>query len=259
MASRKWIYSSLLPLLISSVVMVGVGTNPVRADSQLRLDGLGVNDCHRQFCQQSQLLSTAENNDVVLLIVETCCNTTISSVSDSSGLTFSERLSYASRTSSGGQMIWEYYAVANARLESDNITVVTDQCCYRVWGMQVLAVSGADTSTVFDQDPSVPATVSCPGPDCGDCTANFAHGACSASIQTTTHDFVIASIPINDAGPCGPHYPSGSIPGFTNITNQNGRFEVDYAITTEQQNYVQVDCNGTDAMAIVVDAIMASG
>jgi hypothetical protein len=197
---------------------------------------------------------------VILVIVETCCNTIISSINDDSGLAFTERLSYASDTGNGlvEQRIWEYSAIATSPLDSDNITVIVDQCCYSVWGMQVLAISGADTSTVYDRDPSVPATVSCPGPDCGDCTANFNQGTCSASIQTTTWDFVIASIAINDAGPCGPSYPNGSVPGFTNVTNQNARFEVDYAITTEPQSYVRVDCNGTDAIAIVVDAIIAS-
>ncbi|TMI08558.1 hypothetical protein E6H34_04790 [Candidatus Bathyarchaeota archaeon] len=163
-----------------------------------------------------------QENDVILVIVETCCNNSLLSISNDTGLTFTQRLSYASQTSyeAQAQTIWEYYAIATLPLDSDNITVVAHRCCCSVWGMQALAISGADTSTIFDQDPSVPATVSCPGPDCGDCTASFTHGTCSTSIHTSTQDFVIASIPINDAGPCGPHYPNGSVPGFTNITNQ---------------------------------------
>src|SRR5438128_8595918 len=119
--------------------------------------------------------------------------------------------------------------------------------------MQTFAISGANTVGVFDPNPSIPATVSCPGTGCGDCTANFRQGTCSAFIQTSTIDLVVASTAINDAGPCGP-----SSPGFTNITFQNGRFEVDYTITTMSQTTVEFDCNGTDAVAIVVDAIMAS-
>jgi len=124
--------------------------------------------------------------------------------------------------------------------------------------MQTFAISGANTVGVFDPNPSIPATVSCPGTGCGDCTANFRQGTCSASIQTSTIDFVVASTAINDAGPCGPSYPNGQAPGFTNITNQNGRFEIDYTITTTPQTTVEFDCNGTDAAAIVVDAVMAS-
>jgi hypothetical protein len=258
--SRKWIYWSLLPLLISSVLIVSVGTSSAAADSSLELDGLGVNHCQRQFCQQSQLLTTTKENDMILLIVETCCNTTISSVKDGSGLLFAERLSYASSTSMPGQKIWEYAAIARSPLNSDNITVVADRCCYTVWGMQVLAISGADTSTIYDPHASIPATVSCPGPDCGYCfVGRRSLHTCSASIETSRLDFVVAIIPINGAPPCGPHYPSGSVPGFSNLTNQNNRFEVDYAITTQPQSHVRVNCNGTDATAIVVDAIMASG
>ncbi len=231
---------------------------PPPNNPSLRLDGIGVNSCQQQFCQQSQLLTTTQSRDVIIVVVETCCGTNVTSVTDNNGLTFTERISYTSQTEvsggfGGNQTLWEYYAIATSPLNSDNITVVAGKCCYTVSGMQTFAISGANTVDVFDPNPSIPATVSCPGTGCGDCTANFRQGTCSAFIQTSRIDFVVASTAINDAGPCGP-----SSPGFTNITNQNGRFEVDYTITTTPQT-VEFDCNGTDAMAIVVDAIIASG
>jgi len=231
---------------------------PPQNNPSLGLDGIGVNNCQQQFCQQSQLLTTTQSHDVIIVVVETCCGTNVTSVTDDNGLTFTERISYTSQTElsggfGGNQTLWEYYAIAPSPLNSDNITVVGDKCCYSVLGMQTFAISGANTVNVFDPNPSIPATVSCPGTGCGNCTANFRQGTCSAFIQTSTTDFVVASTAINDAGPCGP-----SSPGFNNITNQNGRFEVDYTITTMSQTTVEFDCNGTDAVAIVVDAIMAS-
>src|SRR5438445_5882981 len=231
---------------------------PPQNNPSLGLDGIGVNNCQQQFCQQSQLLTTTQSNDVIIVVVETSGGTNITSVTDNNSLTFTERISYTSQTEvsggfGGNQTLWEYYAIAPSPLNSDNITVVGDKCCYSVLGMQTFAISGANTVGVFDPNPSITATVSCPGTGCGNCTANFRQGTCSAFIQTSTTDFVVASTAINDAGPCGP-----SSPGFNNITNQNGRFEVDYTITTMSQTTVEFDCNGTDAVAIVVDAIMAS-
>jgi hypothetical protein len=54
--------------------------------------------------------------------------------------------------------------------------------------------------------------------------------------------------------------PAGYEPplGFTRISAPNGNFEVDYTIT-KVSSQVEFDCNGTDATAIVVDAITASG
>src|SRR5438309_4997715 len=124
--------------------------------------------------------------------------------------------------------------------------------------MQVFAVHGANTLAVFDPDPSTPAAVSCPGEGCGDCTANFGKGTCSVSIRTSTLDFVIDSTAINGAPACGPHYQTGQVQGFTSLMpNQNGRCEVDYAITSLPQTTVVFGCNGTDESVILVDAISA--
>ena len=188
-----------------------------------------------------------------MLVVETYCNTGISDITDSSGLNFTLRVSHANGCYG---TLWEYYAIATGRLNKDNITVLADQCCHTIMGMQVFAVHGANMHGVFDADPSTPAAVSCPGAHCGDCTANFGQGTCSVSIQTSTPDFVVVSTVINSAPPCGPHYESGQIPGFTSLMpNQNNRFEVDYTITSIPLTTVTFACNGTNASVILVDAI----
>ena len=219
----------------------------------LSLDGVGASNCQGPFCVHSQLLTTSSGQDVIVLVVETYCNTGIADITDSSGLDFTLRLSHANGCYG---TLWEYYAIATAQLNQDNITVLADQCCHTIMGMQVFAVHGANMHAIFDPDPSTPAAVSCPGAYCGDCTANFAQGTCSVSIRTSTPDFVVASTVINGGPPCGPHYQTGQVAGFTSLVpNQNGRFEVDYAITSTPQTNVVFACNGTDASVILVDAI----
>jgi len=185
---------------------------------------------------------------VIVVIIGTCCSAT--AIKDSSGLNFTQRISYASE-------IWEFYALATSPLKSDNISVVGNPLRGTIFGMQVFAVHGANTLAIFDQNPSIPAT--CSGSACGDCEAYIEATSCSVSIQTSTIDFVIATTAISDAGSCGLGYPRGVVPGFTNITNEHNRFEVDYAITTAPQSNVVFSCNATDATAIVVDAISFYG
>jgi len=190
---------------------------------------------------------------VIVLVVETYCNTGISGITDSSGLNFTLRVSHANDCYG---TLWEYYAIATARLNQDNITVIAGGCCNTIMGMQVFAVHAANTIGVFDPDPSTPAAVSCPGTGCGDCTASFGQGTCSASIHTLTLAFVVATTVIKGAPPCGTHYQTGQVAGFTSLMpNQNNRFEVDYSITSIPQTTVVFACNGTDASSILVDAI----
>jgi hypothetical protein len=261
--SGKWILRAALIALLLLLPFIGIGTSTTGADSSpIALDGMGTNSCPGQFCEQSQMLTTTQSNDMIVLIVETYGNTTISHITDSNGLSFTQHHSYTSTTSA--VTLWDYYAVAPSALRSDNITVFPDQCCFRVWGMQVLAISGADTSMVFDHDTSTTAAFSCPGPECGICHAdyNLNPGTCSATIQTSANNFVIATTAINDAPTCGGYLnsPAGyqAPPGFTRMTSQNNRFELDYAITTAPHGNVVFDCNGTDATAILLEVVPAS-
>ncbi len=228
-------------------------TEPAHAaQPRLALDGLGTitHTClNYPFCIESQLLTTTKGHDIVALIFN-CggsnpCESSNISIIDGSGLTFTQRISYA--------QLFEYYAVATSPLKLDNITVVTAD--HVIFGMQVLAISGANARAIFDPDTSIPSTVSCwflVNPDLVGYT-----NPCSTSIQTSTIDFVIAATEIADADSCGgfSYLPP---PGFTNIAF-NGRFEVDYSITTAPRSNVVFSCSGTEVIAIVVDAISFYG
>ncbi len=224
----------------------------VYAASPLALDGVGVNNCPlRAFCS-SQSLTTTRGHDVVLLIFE-CVGGLIpcegSAVSiNSESLTFIQRLSYAN-SSNAKLQLFEYYAVSTSLLRSENVTVIVPN--HFILGMQVFAVSGANTREIFDPDPSVPATVSYTLSDC-----STAHDTCSASIHTSAKDFVVASTFLDDAPGCGAvHSPEVQVPGFTNISTPNGWFEVDYTIGNTPRSNVTFSCNSTDVVVIVLDAI----
>ena len=252
-----------LALVIFIISMAGVAValpRSVKADSSSPLDGIGRGPCNSAApvinCS-TQLLTTTQSNDVVIVVAEGTNSTT---VSDSSGLSFVQRVSYSSTTYPPLTMV-EFYAVAASPLNNDNITV-SDAPRYTN-GMQAFAIHGADTATLFDQNPSIPATVSCPGPDCGYCYADYNTnpGTCSASIQTSASDFVVATTAIRDALPCGgyPTSPAGYVPppGFTHILASD-TFEVDYTLSANPPNSVKFDCNGTDVVGIVLDAVAAT-
>src|SRR6267143_1545002 len=170
--------TSVFLLLLFAVGVWGTKAVYVAAP-RLELDGVGTTpiSCTSFACfyvTGTQLITTTRGHDVIVLIVGcafACGN--ISSITDSSGLNFVQRVSYAAR----GEL-WEYYAVATSPLKSDNVTVEIQNTnlCIEWCGMQVLAIHGANTRAIFDPNPSIPATVSCPGPN----------GCLLASIQTST-------------------------------------------------------------------------
>ena len=196
---------------------------------------------------------TSKNAPDIVLVVALTLSRNITRVYDSAGLRYQFRLSY---TNTYGRTLWEYYARTSAPLTRDNVTVFVSNGCCGFMGLQVVAISGASIGQPFDQGQSVPVKVPCPGPKCGDCTANFNQGTCSATIRTTGPDLVFASTAINDADPCGASdtISGPAVPGFTNLA-VNGNFELDYAITTVPNTSVVFHCGGTDATAIVLDAI----
>jgi hypothetical protein len=258
---KRLSYVALFSMIASSLLLP-LQIPKANAPLALTLDGVGTTIptrcCYRS--PQSQLLTTTRGHDVILVIVEPGYGAAVS-VSDTSGLNFVQRLSFVSGPSSICQVcratVLEYYAVANAPLTSDNITVAASRCCSAIFGVQTLAISVANTRAVFDTDPSIPASVSCSSTTCGTCYAN-GFGKCSASIDTSTFDVAIATTAINDAGGCGV-YNGKPPPGFTKIANPNSHFEVDYLITQTPRTAVTFDCYGTDAEAIVLDAISFYG
>ena len=204
MVHQSMVESTKATLVCALLLLLAVGgmsaSKTVHSRTpHLALDGVGVTPSDWPFHHgvKSQLLNTTRGNDVIVLIVEIG---PVLSIIDSSGLNFTQRVSY--------QGILQYYARATSPLRSDNITVVCD--CMPFAGMQVLAVRGANTRAIFDASPSIPSLVSCPfsrgdgayvcaSPGYGECLANGL-GDCAVSIQTSTIDFVIATTAKNDAG-----------------------------------------------------------
>jgi len=263
----KIICAILMLLTVGSVS----ATKPANATiPPLALDGVG-RDTRCQTACVSQLLTTSQGNDVILLVAEcgyTECDydeygvihhVTVSSITDSSGLTFLQRVAFAPN-----DKLWEYYAVAALPLQSDNITVVFSEPS-GLKRIQVLAVHGASTTNIFDRNPTLPSAVECPGwmLSLGE------YGTCSTSIKVSNLDFVIAVTAINDAPPCG-GYPTDSgaeykVPGFTTIVG-GGQIEVDYAIVPASLANIAFTCvgtgvawYGTDPEAVIMDAIAFRG
>jgi hypothetical protein len=205
------------------------------------LDGVGTNTTCGVNCR-AESLTTERGHDVVILIAEcgfTSCSSTISTISDSSGLNFTQRISYAP-----SDKLWEFYARAMSPLKSDNISAVSTGT--PIWDMQVFAIHSANTAAVFDQSPRFPETLSCLGPGGTSVTT------CSASIGAVDDDFIIASTAINDAPACSPSS------GFATLGGGGGVLAIDYRIVSTPQNSLAFTCSATDPVAMVVDAIQIS-
>ena len=228
-----------------SVAAVAVSLpRAVRADSpsSLGLDALGryttCNGC------VAQLLSTISPNDVIVVVVECgfSCNSSLTSVADSQGLTYTQRMT---STPNDYATFWEYYAVAASPVYSDNITAVFSSSSWNHF-IQVFGIKGANTSTIFDPNVSLPASTSClqPGPA-------YYYQYCSVTIQTSNQDFIIASTAINDDSPC-------TIPtGYTGVQS-GGNFEVDYRIGGAPDSSIEFACVDSDAESTVVDAVQSA-
>ena len=225
---------------ILSLVLIGLFVTGVvfpRGDAKQSspgLDGVGIGTTCGSPSEEcsAQFLNTTSANDVVVIIVRHVAG----SIIDSSGLKFTLRIF------AGG--ISEYYAIARTPLRMDNVTVVLQHCC--ALGVQVFAIHGANTRIVFDPRAEFPQIVS-------NCGFSIGFGPCSGSIETATHDLIIASTLLNDEG-C-PEASSVS-EGFARVGG-NGFFEVDYRIIER----VQHDINFTyprEAVSIVLDAVSLS-
>jgi hypothetical protein len=199
-----------------------------------------------QYCT-SQSLTTSKEEDVVILVVQCRCQSDTPSIIDSAVLNYTLRGSYTTPQAPGifPITLWEYYATAESPLTSDNITVVLPP---PILPIHVFAIHPGDTETIFDANPSLPVTLTCPG-----LAPGGGYQDCSASAGPLADDFVIAITAINDADPC----PATS--GFSELVF-DGNLDIDYRILGESQSDFTFTCiggnaPGTDPMAIVIDAI----
>jgi parallel beta-helix repeat protein len=182
---------------------------------------------------------------VVLVVVEASCSSCQASVTDTQGLSYTQRFSYTA----SAYKIWEFYTVAQSPLSSDNITVSLDSSPNLLYGVEVFAVKGANTDAIFDPNPALPESTSClaPGPDN---LVTYSYN-CSVSIATSNQDFLIASTAINDDRGC-------TVPAGWSTTLGNGNFEVDYRVGGAPNSSLEFVCQDNDALALIVDAVQSA-
>ena len=123
---------------------------------RLAIDGNGFSNQSTVLPSASVTLTTASANDVIILnIVEN--GSAIASVSDTAGLTWQER----AVAGTSPYPIYQYYAIAPHALSADSITVnFTSSPLYYPYyvDLHAFGISGANTSSPFDTNASIPAT-----------------------------------------------------------------------------------------------------
>src|SRR4029077_20110557 len=139
-----------------------------------------------------------------VIILEVLQNgTTVSSVSDTAGLVWHQR----AVAGTGSQTIYEYYAIAANAVAADTITVnFTGTASYV--DLNAFGISGANTSSPFDSNLSLPAT---PADSLGTVTTSNAN------------DFIFAAYRSLDPTPS-----AGS--GWTAINASGGYYLSEYQV-----------------------------
>ncbi|MDA4112898.1 MAG: PQQ-binding-like beta-propeller repeat protein [Thaumarchaeota archaeon] len=109
-------------------------------------------------------LTTTHASDVIIVACDCWPVGGPFSVKDTAGLTFVQRT--AQLSIGGNQFIQEWYAVAPSPLAGDSISVQTSVNGHTWYGVIAFGVSGANTASPFDTNPSLPrvqANINCPG------------------------------------------------------------------------------------------------
>lgn len=246
------IFVFLTLLAIPQVAKASVSGN---TDEESALDGVGsCGTGATSFCGW-QLISTNQDNDVIIVAVWCHCDSAAPTIADDAGLQYSLRGSFFAVQTPGPGFplsLWEYYAVTDSSLNSDNITLLNADGSQATGShVQVFAVQTSDTETIFDSSSPLPTLIGCPGFD----LVNQVYHDCSGSVASSGNSFVFAITAINDAGPC----PNPSTFGFTELVPLGGNIDIDYS-PVAQPSSLAFTCAGgrspgTDPMAMIVDAI----
>lgn len=244
---------------LGSVPQVVHASPPSHPDERPSLDGVGT--ClHRASPPCSwQLLTTTKKEDVIILVAYCNCPSDTPSIIDSAGLNYVMRVAYTISLplalGPGFLTLREFYATAESPLTSDNITAPST---LGLQPIQAFAIHTSDIETIFDPNPSLPVTLTCPWTNSPDLVVFH---DCSASAGPLSDDFVIAITAINDAPSC-PAIPSS---GFSELVFDGSTLDIQYRIVGRSQSTVTFTCAGgevspnTDPMAMVLDAISLSG
>lgn len=237
--SGRLALAAVLSLLVLAALL---NARAVYATGGLAIDGSaqasGIASSH------SVSLTTRSSPDVIYLsVVIQATGATVSSVSDTAGLTWKTRASITT----GDIPTYTWYAIAGSALSSDSITVTVSGTYY--FTIIAFGISGADTSNPFDPNTAVPASNSGSFPT-----------SPSVSISTTgTNDMIIGIVGAFNIASLTP----GS--GFTSIQTTSGQVPsslAEYQIVSSAESGFAVDASGptfSDPWTIIADAVVAPG
>lgn len=131
------------------------------AFAALALDGSSTGACNTAKTSCTTTLTTASINDVIVIYVTAAnTSTTIPTLNTptATGLTFTLRSSTSGNVATNnGMILSSYYAIASSALSSVVITATTSASADTIT-LVAFGVSGANTSTPFDTNGSLPAT-----------------------------------------------------------------------------------------------------
>ena len=176
-------------------------------------------------------LTTAYANDVIILnIAEN--GTSVNSVSDTDGLTWHQR----AIAGTAPNLLYEYYALATGSLSADTITVSFTGGGANYDALNAFGISGANTSTPFDTNASIPTAA-----DSGQISVN----------TTNADDFIFAAYRFG--GTANP--TAGS--GWTAVNASGGYYLSEYqAVTSAQTGLTALTSAPFDENGGVVDAVV---
>ena len=197
--------------------------------NSLALDGNGFSNASAASNSASVTLTTAVNNDVIILGIEEN-GTTVGVISDTAGLTWHMR----AVAGSSPNLIYEYYAIAPTALAGDVITVgFSGAASYAT--LNAFGISGANTSSPFDTNVSLAAT-----------SANS-----TVSVTTSNaNDLIFADYRLAPANPS-----SGS--GWTGIASGDYYLSEYQIVAATQTGLVATVSNGGQTInGGIVDAVV---
>ncbi len=214
----------------------------------LALDGHATHRTATSLTDVSTLTTTSANDIIVAFFVYNSAQQTGTTVSDTAGLTWHQR-AVSVTTGAKAITVEEWYAVASAALTSDSITFTLPTTASNIRSF-TFGVSGADTTSPFDSNSSIPATAKVTGTNP------------SATISTTNaNDFIFAAYGSGAVTQTITAYPTG----FTLIdsapsSGPNGADEYEIFSTVQTSLAVGFTLSTSLACAVIVDAIVqASG
>ena len=197
----------------------------------MAIDGNGLFSTFSSSASDSVTLTTADGNDVIILNVAEN-GTSVSSVSDTDGLTWHEK----AVAGTAGNLIYQYYAVAPTALSADTITVTFAGTSYFT-DLNAFGITGANTSSPFDTNASLPAT---------------ANSGTASATTSNADDLVLAAYRFgSDTSPS-----AGS--GWTAINSGSDYFLSEYQIVAATQSGLAATASTTDEDGGIVDAVVAA-